>query len=544
MATYSVTYFGNNNDTGTVPSDVNTYMSGDTATVLGNLNGLDSTGYSFDGWCTSRPNLGYTCSTVSGTRYIANDTLTVTSNVNLYAIWKSSIANITYDGNSNTSGSVPVDSSNYTPVTTALVLGNSGNLANTSYNFSGWCLTRPAVGNACAGTTYLLNDSVTVDGNITLYAIWIPVTTYTVTYDGNTNIGGSVPNDSSSPYTSGSLVTVIDNTGSLTKSSYTFDGWCTTQPAAGSTCGGVKYLAAATFTISGNVTLYAIWKSNGGGGGAPVYVPHPPTITNISAPEVCALDGQLTISGTYLSGATVTVDGEKAKVLSFSYSEITVKLPDASVGTKEIKVTNADGSATTTVKYSFADTPVYVNFIYPETYKDRAFSYTFTATDAAKYAISGVLPAGLTLNPLTGEISGTPTQTGNYEFTIIASNICDSAPLLVYMFVDKPFPNAYTCSVAFNVPASNNISDAKLAQLKNCLSRIPDLSPKYIDPVIFLSGGIPAGLTSDQALTHPRYLPIIDLINSMNLDAQIYYGAFNGSTDSVQLNIYWPEPSL
>jgi hypothetical protein len=111
------------------------------------------------------------------------------------------------------------------------------------------------------------------------------------------------------------------------------------------------------------------------------------------------------------------------------------------------------------------------------------------------------------------------------------------------MFVDKPIPNAFTCSVAFNNPRTNTISDIKLANLKTCLSPVPDLSPKYISPVIFLSGGIPAGLTADEALTHPRYLPIIDLIQSMNLNAQIYYGAFSGSTDSVQLNVYWPDPS-
>ena len=177
----------------------------------------------------------------------------------------------------------------------------------------------------------------------------------------------------------------------------------------------------------------AIWTANSGGGGAPapapVYVPHPPTITSISAPEVCAVSSQLIIKGTWLSGATATVDGVAARVIASSSNEMTIQLPSAPVGTKTIKVTNVDGSATTTVKYSFADTPIYVDYIYPETYKDRAFSYLFKATDAAKYEISGVMPAGLTLDPLTGELSGAPTQEGNFVFQIIASNICASTQI-------------------------------------------------------------------------------------------------------------------
>ena len=69
------------------------------------------------------------------------------------------------------------------------------------------------------------------------------------------------------------------------------------------------------------------------------------------------------------------------------------------------------------------------------------------------------------------------------------------------------------------------------------------LSPKYIQPVVFLSGGVPAELTPDQALTHPRYLPIIAAIQSVNANAQIYLGAFSGTLDSVQVNVYWPDPS-
>ncbi len=37
---------------------------------------------------------------------------------------------------------------------------------------------------------------------------WIPPTTYTVTYNGNTNTGGNVPTDGSSPYAVGITVTI------------------------------------------------------------------------------------------------------------------------------------------------------------------------------------------------------------------------------------------------------------------------------------------------------------------------------------------------
>ena len=78
--------------------------------------------------------------------------------------------------------------------------------------------------------------------------------TYTVTYNGNGKTSGSVPTDASSPYTSGSTVTVKGNTGSLVKTGCVFDGWMTAQDGTGTT-----YAPGATFSISGNTTLYARW---------------------------------------------------------------------------------------------------------------------------------------------------------------------------------------------------------------------------------------------------------------------------------------------
>jgi len=81
-------------------------------------------------------------------------------------------------------------------------------------------------------------------------------TTYTVTYDGNTNTSGNPPTDGSSPYESGSIITVLGNSGSpaLAKTGFTFAGWNT--EANGS---GTSYSQGNTFTISANKTLYAQW---------------------------------------------------------------------------------------------------------------------------------------------------------------------------------------------------------------------------------------------------------------------------------------------
>ena len=80
--------------------------------------------------------------------------------------------------------------------------------------------------------------------------------TYTVTYNGNTNTSGSAPTDGSSPYTAGSAVTVLGNIGSpvLANSGFTFAGWNTAADES-----GTSYSQGNTFTINANTTLYARW---------------------------------------------------------------------------------------------------------------------------------------------------------------------------------------------------------------------------------------------------------------------------------------------
>jgi hypothetical protein len=83
---------------------------------------------------------------------------------------------------------------------------------------------------------------------------WLPIIRYTITYNGNTNTGGSGPMDGSSPYTPGSTVTILGNTGSFAKTGFTFSGWNTAANGSGTT-----YSPGNTFTINTNTILYARW---------------------------------------------------------------------------------------------------------------------------------------------------------------------------------------------------------------------------------------------------------------------------------------------
>lgn len=85
------------------------------------------------------------------------------------------------------------------------------------------------------------------------------MSSYTVDYDGNGNDSGTAPTDASSPYTSGSTVAVLGNTGSLGKTGNTFAGWTVASDGSGTVLN-----AGSTFAITANTILYAKWTPTSG----------------------------------------------------------------------------------------------------------------------------------------------------------------------------------------------------------------------------------------------------------------------------------------
>ena len=111
-------------------------------------------GYSLVGWSDSKTGL-------ASTVYKAK------SDVTLYAIWKMTAYNISFNGNLGSWGSVP-DSLQYLPSNgTPVVLPDPKKLAKPGYVFSGWSESKN--GN-------ILYSPYTPTKDVTLYAIWTPAT--------------------------------------------------------------------------------------------------------------------------------------------------------------------------------------------------------------------------------------------------------------------------------------------------------------------------------------------------------------------------------
>lgn len=204
---------------------------------------------------------------------------------------------ITYNGNANTGGTVPTDPlSPYTSGSTITALGNTGALTKSGYNFGGWNTLADGT-----GTTYAAGTPLTLAGNTTLYARWSTLPMHTITYSGNENTEGTAPIDPNSPYTSGSTIAVLGNTGSLAKGTSPFIGWNTA--ANGS---GTPYAPTAPLTLAADITLYAQW-------GAPVTY----AVTyygNGSTGGTVPTDAT-----TYTSGSVVTVRSNTGTLIKTGY---------------------------------------------------------------------------------------------------------------------------------------------------------------------------------------------------------------------------------
>jgi uncharacterized repeat protein (TIGR02543 family) len=262
------------------------------------------------------------------------------------------------------------------------------------------------------GDIAFYNASISASDVVTNYLAQVDAT-YTVTYIGNGNSTGSVPSDSSSPYVNGSSVTALANSGTLAKTGYTFNGWCSAQASAGATCAsvsGTSYTAGSgTFTIgTSNVTLYALWTASA---------------VTIATPST-GLSG--TINSSYT--LSISVSGGTG---TGTYSLPTGSLPSGvtlNTSTGEISGTpTAAGTFAITVRFTDASGAIATTSSFSIVIAKLTQTITFSALNnrtlgSGTYAVSASSSSSLTVSFTSATVSICTISSGT--ITLVAAGTC------------------------------------------------------------------------------------------------------------------------
>jgi uncharacterized repeat protein (TIGR02543 family) len=370
----------------------------------------DSAGNAISGGFTTGQNYGITTKPVVLTSSATSiGTTTATGNGNLTALGASNPTSygICWDIASN-------------PDTTKSKVNNGATSSIGTYTAAMTGLTPNTTYHVCA----FAGNSYGISYGADLTFTTAPV--YTVTYDGNTNTGGAVPVDANT-YAQSATVSVLNNTGSLVKTGYSFTGWNTASDGSGS-----SYAAGGTFPMgTSNIILYAQWTikkyiitmtaTNGSVG----YSPSAASYDSNTTVQLTATPGSgysfTSWSGDVASTSNpvnVTMDANKTITANFTLKTYQLTVGAATGGTISAPtispqivshgvattITAAPVSGYTFVKWSRSN----VNAIITDS---SAISTTVTLSDSATVtAVFSLNAYTITISATNGSITKAPEQ--------------------------------------------------------------------------------------------------------------------------------------
>ena len=207
-----------------------------------------------------------------------------------------------------------------------------------------------------------------------------------------------------------------------------------------------------------------------------------PTVTGITPAQGPVAGGtSVTILGdNFVAGATVTIGGAAATgVAILSRNMILCTTPAGSFGPADVVVTTGAGSASLTGGFFYqaaSSAPTITSGSPPAGLVGVSYNFTFTAVGAPTtftWSItSGALPTGLSLNPSTGQVTGTPGALGTFNFDITVTNgVAPDDTVSTSITINNPPPTltpatgsgfnaARVYSALTGVPLSNAVLEA------------------------------------------------------------------------------------
>ncbi len=323
-------------------------------------------------------------------------------------------------------------------ISTAALTLNGGTIRDAASNNATLTLAAPGAAGSLGANKNLVID--TTSPSISIGAPSASITsagsvTYTVTYT-DTNFSastlstGNITLNSTGDASASIGVSGSGNTRTVTLSSITGNGTLGISIAAGTASDTAGNTAPAggpstTFTVdttapSISVGAPSVSLTQGG----PVTYTVTYADTNFSASTLST--GNITLNSTGSASASIGVSGSGA-TRTVTLSSIT--------GDGTLGITIAAGTASDTAGNTAASSGASSTFTVDNTapvitsagsaggtYRTSGLGYTISATGGAvSYGASG-LPAGLSVTPSTGEITGLPTDSGTFEATISATD--------------------------------------------------------------------------------------------------------------------------
>ncbi|MBQ9206200.1 MAG: InlB B-repeat-containing protein [Treponema sp.] len=185
----------------------------------------------------------------TGTSYKGGDTLSLTADLTLYAIWEDvTPKTITYKSNYPSKFSLAEKTESKTVSASRFDVYDSTDCSFSllGHKFTGWNTLADGT-----GTSYTADTKSDISGDLTLYAQWEP---YKIYYTMNGGASSSAFNESVSSATLGSN-TITSTVPTAKYSYYTFQGWATSSSATTAT-----YHAGDTIPVTKDVVLVAVWK--------------------------------------------------------------------------------------------------------------------------------------------------------------------------------------------------------------------------------------------------------------------------------------------